>query len=219
MRRSVNAQSGWVSFMLVFACIIVALFAMGAQGIYTAWKNRRPVIMSCEDYARTKPKTAWLALTNCALDLNSAAFETLRYQNVEIPSQLFIPVRSFSEKEPVKDSVVLATRDPELMKTLREMLSQPRGELRDWLARNADRVYVRREVRGLVQFGVELKSEQRRKLARLQDNLAPDFIILEDGKKPDAKQSIGFLGLGTLMLVVSVVVAKHSREPAPGDTY
>ena len=206
--------------MLVFACVIILLFGMGAQGIYTAAKNRKPVVMSWEDFSRLKPKAAWLAITNCTIDLSSAAYQTLRYQNVEVPSELFIPVRSASEKEPVKDTILLATRDPELMKTVREMESQPsREELKEWIARNTDRVFMRRDVKGLVQFGVELDGGEKRKLAKLQNNLAPDFIILEEGKRPQITQSIGYLALGAVFVVISVVVVKRGREPAAADSY
>ena len=206
--------------MLVFVCVILLLFGMGAQGIYTAVQNGKPVVMSCEDFSRIKPKATWLALTNCTIDLSSAAYQTLIYRNVEVPSELFIPVRSAAEKEPVKDTVLLATRDPELMKTLREMESQAsREDLKEWIARNTDRVFMRRDVKGLVQFGVELDARQKRKLAKLQDNLAPDFIILEDGKRPEVTQSIGYLALGAVFVVISVVVVRRGREPAAGDSY
>jgi len=220
MRTSTNSQSGYISLILVFICVIILLFGMGAQGIYTAVKNRKPVVMSCEEFSRIKPKAAWLALTNCTIDLSSAAYETLIYQNVAIPSELFIPVRSASEKEPVKDTVLLATRDPELMKTLREMESQPSEEaLKEWIARNVERVFMRRDVKGLVQFGVELDTKQRRKLAKLQDNLAPDFIILSEGKKPEFTQSFGYLALGSVFVVISVVMVRRGREPAAADQY
>jgi len=220
MKTPANSQSGYASLMLVFACVIILLFGMGAQGIYTAMKNRKPVVMSWEDFSRLKPKAAWLTLTNCTIDLSSASYQTLRYQNVEIPSELFIPVRSASEKEPVKDTILLATRDPELMKTVREMESQPSlEELKEWIARNTGRVFMRRDVQGLVQFGVELDRGEKRKLAKLQINLAPDFIILEEGKRPEITQSIGYLALGAVFVVISVVVVKRGREPAVADSY
>jgi hypothetical protein len=220
MKTSANSQSGYISLVLLFVCVIIFLFAMGGQGIYTAFKNRRPVVMSCEEFARTRPRTVWLALTNCTIDLTTAAYQTLRYRNVEMPSGLFIPVRSASEKEPVKDTVLLATRDPELMKTLHEMESQPSQEaVKEWVARNVDRVFQRRDVKGLVQFGVELDSRQRSKLARLQKDLAPDFIILDDGKKPEVTQSFGYLALGGVFLIISVVMVKRSREPNAAEAY
>ena len=220
MKTSWNSRAGFAGLLLLFGCIILFLFALGAQGIYTAVKNRKPVAMSCEDYSRTKPETKWISLTNCVLDLRHASFETWVYQNVEVPAELFIPVYGAGRKEPTKCAVLLATRDPEFMKTLRDMAKQPsEGKLDDWVALNTDRVFPRRDVQGLVQFGVELDTAQRRKIARLQDNLAPDFIMLEDGKMPEVKQSVGYIALGTVMIVISVVFARKSRDPHPGETY
>ena len=220
MKRSTNSQSGFVKLTLIFACIILLLFGLGAQGIYTAIKNRNPIAMSCDEYSRTKPKAEWLIITNCVLDLTDGAYESLKHQNVEVPMELFIPVRSATRRAPGKDLILLATRDPELMKTVREMESlATKEELKDWLARNTDRVFVRRDVRGLVKFGVELDTQKRRQLEKLQDNLADDFIILEEGRRPEFKQSVGYLALGAVMLVVSIVFVRRSQDPAPAETY
>jgi hypothetical protein len=221
MKTVRNSQAGFVQLTLVFAGIILLLCGLGVQGIYTALKNRNPISMSCEDYARTKPKTAWLAITNCVLDLNDACYATLKYQNVEVPTELFIPVRSANSKERMKDNILLATRDPELMKTLRELESLPsKAKLEAWLTRNANRLLVHRDVKGLVQFGVEMKTQERRKIAQLQENLTPDFIILDEGKKPELKHSIGFLALAAVLTVISIVFFKRSnREPDPAETY
>jgi hypothetical protein len=224
MKTSVNSESGFVKLALIFGCVIILLFYMGAQGIYTAIKNRNPAVMSCEQFANNKPKAAWLSITNCVLDLNDACYATLKYKGAELPTELYIPVRSASAKEPGKearDNIVLMTRDPALMKTIYEMEKIPNEkEFKEWLARNADRLLVRRDVKGLVQFGVELKTEERRKLASLQDNLAKDFIILDEGKRPEFKQAIGFLALGAMLVVISIFVIKRSvQEPEPAEIY
>jgi len=221
MKTRLSSRAGFIQLTLIFACIILLLFAMGAQGIYSALKNRHPAAMSCEEFARTKPRATWLAITNCVLDLQDASYGTLIYQNVEVPTELYIPVRSANAREQTKDHVLLMTRDPELMKLLREMESQAsKADLDLWLARNTDRLHVRREVKGLVQFGVDLNAKARRKLARLQDNLAPDFIILEEGKEPELTRSMGYFALGGMLLTIGIVTVKRTRkEPDPGETY
>ena len=151
MNKLTNSQSGFVKITLIFACVIVLLFGLGVQGIYTAIKNRNPLALSCEQYARTKPKTAWLVITNCVLDLTAGSYESWKYQNVEVPAELYVPVRSAIRKPTGEDTILLATRDPEMMKTVREMEDLgSREELKDWLAQNKARVFVRRDVRGLV---------------------------------------------------------------------
>jgi hypothetical protein len=87
------------------------------------------------------------------------------------------------------------------------------------VAKNVDRVLLRRDVQGLVKFGVELGNGERRKLAKLQDNLAPDFIILDEGKKPEVKKSVGYLALGSVMGVIGFVIVRRGREPEPAETY
>jgi hypothetical protein len=223
MKTATNSQAGFIRLTLVFICIIIVLFGMGGQGIYTALKYRQPVALNCEDYTRTKPRAAWLAITNCILDLNDASYATmkLKYQKAEIATELFIPVRSATAKEPAKDNILLMTRDPELMKLLREVESLPtQAKVDEWMARNAERLRVRRDAKGLVQFGVDLNKGERRKLAQLQDSLTQDFIIIEEGRKPEFGQSLGYLALGSMLVVVSVVfVRRNSREPDAAESY
>lgn len=225
MKTSVGgSESGFVKMALVFGCVIILLFGMGAQGIYTAMKNRNPAVMSCEQFAANKPKAEWLSITNCVLDLNDACYATLTYKGAELPTELYIPVRSAGAKESgkgIKDNIVLMTRDPALMKMIYEMeKTRSEAEFKEWLTRNADKMIVRRDVKGLVQFGVELKSQERRKLASLQDNLASDFIILDEGKRPEISQSIGYLALGVVLVVISIFVIKRSvQEPEPAEVY
>ena len=220
MNKLTNSQSGFVKITLIFACIILLLFGLGVQGICTAIRNRNPLALSCEQYSRNKPKADWLVITNCVLDLTAGSYESWQYKNVEVPAELYIPVRSAVRRPSGKDTILLATRDPEMMKTVREMESlNSREELKDWLASNAKRVFVRRDVRGLVKSGVEMDTQKRRKLEKLQGDLADDFIMLEEGRKPEFTQSVGFLALGAVMLVVSVVFVRRTREPAPAETY
>ena len=75
MKTSARSESGFVKMALIFGCVIILLFGMGAQGIYTAIKNRNPAVMSCEQFVANKPKAAWLGITNCVLDLNDARFQ------------------------------------------------------------------------------------------------------------------------------------------------
>src|SRR5687768_11686372 len=140
MKTSVKSESGFVKLALIFGCVIFLLFAMGAQGIYTAMKNRNPVSMSCEQFTTSKPKAVWLSITNCVLDLNDACYATLKYKSAELPTELYIPVRSAGAKDSgkeTKDNIVLMTRDPVLMKTLHEMEKIPSEKaFKEWLERN-----------------------------------------------------------------------------------
>jgi hypothetical protein len=50
-------------------------------------------------------------------------------------------------------------------------------------------------VEGLVRYGVDLDDSDR---AGLDDALASDFVIVDEGKKPGFAKSLGFLGVGAM---------------------
>jgi hypothetical protein len=72
--------------------------------------------------------------------------------------------------------------------------------------------YAKREVTGLVQFGINSDSKTRDKLSGLHLNLAPDFIILDEGKKPDLLTGAALFGIG---LVGLVLMLRGLAKPAP----
>jgi hypothetical protein len=57
-----------------------------------------------------------------------------------------------------------------------------------------------RDISGLVRFGIDADSKTRDKLAGLRMRLAKDFIILDEGKKPE-------LGLSLILLVIGLIGA------------
>jgi hypothetical protein len=91
-----------------------------------------------------------------------------------------------------KDGSEPATKDSDVENALR------------FLVENRDRVLIDRPVRGLLQFGLDSKSRDRRKIQGLNPDIAPDFAVLEDGAKPEVGMSafmvIAGLGLGGWLL-------------------
>jgi hypothetical protein len=78
------------------------------------------------------------------------------------------------------------------------------GNALRFMLENRDKVFINRPVRGLLQFGLDSKSRDRRKIQALDSDIAPDFAVLEDGEQPQLATSalmlIGGLGLGVLLL-------------------
>jgi len=201
-----------------FVVIVVAFFWMGGQGLYTALLNRKPTVMSYDEYLRARPKATWLMLTNCRLALSDAAFKS--YAGSKQPTELYMPVKSQESRTNREVFVLLATRDPDLMATFAEMQNlKSETEEREWVLKNKERVFPRRDVQGLVRFGIDLNDKDRRRLANLQSHLASDFIILDDGKRPELGKSLGFLVAGMVLLIAIVAWARKQREPDAAETY
>jgi hypothetical protein len=89
-----------------------------------------------------------------------------------------------------------------------------------FMIENHDKIRVDRPVRGLIQFGLDSKSRDRRKIQGLNPNIAPDFAVLEDGAKPEVVTSAFMVvaGLGLAGLYVARLGrAGSSTKPATGS--
>ncbi|MFO0951637.1 MAG: hypothetical protein U0835_10900 [Isosphaeraceae bacterium] len=87
-----------------------------------------------------------------------------------------------------------------------------------FMVENRDQLILNRPVRGLLQFGLDSKSRDRRKIQDLDPKIAPDFAVLEDGAQPEIAASVGmiFLGLAGLLLVWKTK-ARPTTPPAVGS--
>ena len=172
MKIAKSWRAGFGRAVWFFIAIVIGLFWMGGQGIYTALMNRNPTMMSYDDYLRAKPKATWLMLTNCVLDLSNAAYKS--YAGSKQPTELYVPVRSLVTRTNRQVAVLLATRDPALMATFSEMQNlNSETKPTDWVLKNKDRVFPHRDVQGLVRFGIDLDDKDRRRLAKLLSD--PEF--------------------------------------------
>ena len=71
-----------------------------------------------------------------------------------------MPVKSLETRTNREVAVLLATRDPGLMATLAEMQNlKSETEGTEWVLKNKDRVFPRRDVQGLVRFGIDLNDK------------------------------------------------------------
>jgi hypothetical protein len=212
MKTSPSHSSGSVRLFLVFLAIVGALFWIGSQGLYTALTNRRPAVMGYDDYVKTKPTAAWLSLTNCTLDLSDASYRTV--SGGTKPLELFVPVHGAGEKTE-EVHVLLSTKSPDLMRTFMEIQGlKSEATAMAWMLKNHDRAFPKRDIQGLVRFGIEMKDKERRKLANLQSNLTKDFIILDDSKQPELMKSLGFLIGGVAALGGGIMFMRRNRETA-----
>ena len=89
-----------------------------------------------------------------------------------------------------------------------------------FLAENRERIIISRPVRGVLQFGLDSTSRDRRKIQALDPDIAPDFAVLEDGAQPQLAASafmmIAGVGLAAVLLA-RALRAEPSTPPASGS--
>lgn len=200
-------QEGSVRLYVALIVVTICLMWAGGQKIYTALGNRKPAVMSYSEYARTKPSASWLVLTNCKLDIPHTCYLTKNGAT----EAYYIPV--FDPDAPKEKAYVLyKTTDPSISAILKEMDGlKTDDEIRTWLKANMNRVFPRRDVSGLVAFGIE-SSDNRQELERVQENMADHFVILNANAQPSLAVGIGFMGAGLGILCAMVLVVRQKRS-------
>lgn len=180
--------------------IAAALLWGGGQSLYTASTNKNPTEMKHADYVKAKPAAKWLRLHECRLFLIEAMFE----ERLGEIKQAYIPVRDPGSEGSGQIHVLLATKDPQILSIMQQLKASktPADQLKV-LAVHKDKALQTRTIQGLVRFGIDLKDDDRKKLAALDKSLSKDFIIVDEGEKPDLTMGLGMTGIGLVILIAS----------------
>jgi len=180
----------------------------GGQGLWTTVTNMKPTEMSCADYVKQKPKSTWLKLSGCFLDMTDAAWK----ESGGTIKEVYVPVKPADDKKAKQVHILLATEDPAILSVATQLKNaKDTKDTIEVVIKNRDKIFVTKDLEGLVRFGVDLDSKDRDKLAGLSENLSPDFVILSGGKKPTFLLSAGmFVGGLALLAVAGLSMAKKS---------
>jgi hypothetical protein len=210
-----SRQEGFVNLGCLGYLIAIAMLWGGGQGVYTALKNRAPLEITVAEYLKTKPDAEWVVLQDAQLNLLEAA----RRERLGKITEVFIPVRAPDDAGKGAVHILMSTKNEDILTALHDM-EKSGGSTKEALeaaSRHADKLFMRRDVTGLIQFGIDSDTKTRNKLAGLQMNLAKDFVILEEGKAPEMGLSIGMLGLGVLVgfFMLRGAARNTSAQPPP----
>lgn len=208
-----NHPPGFISLGCLGYLIVIALLWGGCQGVYTALKNRQPLEVTVSDYIAKKPNAEWVTLKDAQLNLLEAAHK----ERLGKISEIFIPVRPKGESTDGPVHILLSTKDDAIVAAL-EDLNKSSGTMKEALnaaSRHADKLFMQKDVSGLIRFGIDSDDKTRDKLAKLDMKLAPDFVIMNDGAAPSLFGSLSMLGIGVLIGFFMLRKAGKSEPAAP----
>lgn len=212
--RSEKHPPGFISLGCLGYLIVIALLWGGCQGVYTALKNRQPLEITVAGYIAQKPNAEWVTLKDAQLNLLEAAHKG----HLGKISEIFIPVRPKGETTEAPVHILLSTKDKDIVSAL-EDFNKPaatKKEVMDAASRHADKLFMQKDVSGLIRFGIDSDDKTRGKLSKLDMNLAPDFVILNDGGSPNLGGSVSMVGIGLLVGFFMLRRAgKSASEPPP----
>ena len=211
--RPLNHPPGFISLGCLGYLIVIALLWGGGQGVYTALKNRQPLQITVSDYIAKKPNAEWVTLKDAQLNLLEAAHK----ERLGKISEIFIPVRPRGESTDGPVHILLSTKDDAIVAAL-EDLNKSSGTMKEALnaaSRHADKLFMQKDVSGLIRFGIDSDDKTRAKLAKLDMKLAPDFVIMNDGAAPSLLGSMSMLGIGVLIGFFKLRKAGKSEPATP----
>ncbi|MBE7496970.1 MAG: hypothetical protein HS117_18675 [Verrucomicrobiaceae bacterium] len=194
--------------------IALVLLWSGGQMIFTAVKNRAPHETTVAEFVAKKPDVEWITFKNATLNLLECAHME-RLGNI---TEVFIPVRGGEEPGGAPVHILMATKDKEIIAAVKDITNSSTSEkaVIEAAARNASKIFMKRDVSGIVRFGIEADSKTRDKLTGLDMNLTKDFVILDEGEKPSLFVGAGLLGLGLLLGLYWIrKAAKEEPTPTP----
>ncbi|HXI51371.1 MAG TPA: hypothetical protein VNH84_07695 [Candidatus Saccharimonadales bacterium] len=218
MRTTVQTESGSFRFIILLIVAMGACFWIGGQGVYTALKNRQPTPMAYQALSKGPPSCHWLVLTNCELHVGNSAY-LIRKSKYDATgdgqiTEAYVPIHSPGQSSDERCYAVMATKDAAILSLLDEMRhTKSPTAAAEFFDKHAKQLVVKRDVAGLVRFGVEEHNSEHSKLAGLRGNLAPDFIILNEGETPQLGTSVGLLLLGFFIVGGLVFMFKANQEP------
>ena len=102
--------------------LAVGLIAMGAQGVYVGVTNRRPNVMTYQEFLQKKPSSGWIEISDARLNLLSAISQSNRFTGTI--KQVYIPVESSTEGEGGGDGpihLLLSTKDEAILQTMKDL--------------------------------------------------------------------------------------------------
>ena len=187
MNHSSSSQSGFLTLGLIRLVLPIGMFWIAGQGLYTALTNRHPVSMTFAEYAQKRPAGKWVELKATQLDVAGATWFGFLVPH----SDVYIPLRAVDAQPDAKVCALLVTHDPATVALVGEMkaIADEKSAL-EFVLKNHERLMPVRDVRGVLQFGIESESDKRRKIAKLNDNLAPNFVVIADGEHPSVLRSL-----------------------------
>lgn len=205
---------GAISLGCLGYIIVIACFWAGGQGVFTWIKNREPLEITIEDYIGKKPDALWLTLKNARLSLLEAAHKESISGRI---TEIYIPLRRKDEQPGAPVHVLLSTKDKEIIAALDDINSgKDMKQVVDAASRHAEKLFMEKDITGLVRYGIHSDDKTRDKLAGLRMRLAKGFVIVDEGEKPDLLTSVLMLVFGAAVAIGMLrSAAKEAGAPSP----
>ena len=194
----------------------LALLAIGGEGLYYLARSQQQITLTCADFTRSRPASAWLRLTNCDIDYVGAGFSEAGDGGI---TELYFPIRPVGQPRNTPAIVVAATRDTaalaEAQKTLGGGRQPTQEEFLVMMLKIVTQLKASREIQGYARTSTIDVLRARRVVSGLSAPIDPRFVMVDVHSNPSALVPAVEAAAGLLALVAFIVLTTRRRPKAP----
>ena len=189
--------------MFRIAFILLGLFLLfgGLNDAYNGWKQPEPARLKVAEFIGSDHSADWVVLTDAKLNLLKAVM-VAKGEGGKI-KQLYIPIESDKFFQKDKVSLLLDTKDKELIAIANEMRAMSEGEQLKYIVQNRDRLLREGEISGTMSSKAVMNSERVAEVNGLIKNLDGEFFILSHGADVNLKRGLIIAGVALVILVLA----------------
>jgi hypothetical protein len=171
-------------FLAVF--LFLAALGNGIKELREAFANRTPKPMTCSELLTASPAGTWVRVTGAIGTAGASAFKTRK----EVIQQVFVPLFCKDDLHRKSVRILLATEEPALIELLSGLkrIQNDAAAVERFAQENGARLIVDREITAMVR-----PAKAFAQLNGKVTDLAPSFIVLEDGASPSFLRGIAWL--------------------------
>ena len=216
-----------IGLFLVLMGVVWA--GMGGSELRDNMATRAPTPLAWAQFVAEKPSSGWFKVSGAQLDLTGALWIENRLTgemgNVYVPARAAGAALEFepTEVEPPTEMLVKVD-DPKIIATVQELKKLETGTdeaVMNYVLGHAEQLFIERPLVGTLAEGFDAAdSGDESTLRSAEDTLASDFVILQEGAKPDVGGRIFMLlgGLGVTLLGLFYIFLKKPAAPTAPPT-
>lgn len=203
--------------LLKIALLLASLpfLAVGGAGLYDAARDRQQTAVTCDQFVHQPPAARWLRVIGCDIDYLGAGYRQSRGSIAE----LFFPMRSPSQPRSSPVSLVVSTRDPDVLALAQQTLGADQPPEQEaylvMMLRIVTMLRAAKEVDGYARAGILARLQNQRDLAGLSAPLAPGVVLLDLHARPSFLAPAVTAGAGLMLLLIAFALPLRGRRSLP----
>ncbi|PPK93312.1 hypothetical protein LY01_02597 [Nonlabens xylanidelens] len=187
-----------------YILLIIALICIwgGSQGVYTSINNSSPTVYDVNSFVNgIIPKEEWLQLENCNINLMESIYFESAFGN-GLAEELFIPLNTQNDSI----TVFISEKSQNVLDVFNLINTQTDPEKAQNYFEKYEHLIFKDSITysGIVKYGIDLDNKQWRQLSSTSPKIISKFLILDNNTTPDSIFSYFILGLGVLLLLLSI---------------